>query len=181
VYHSTCFGLSFCPLSGFQDFTRTYSFRYMSYRLVACLQAGTRWNYASRASLQTGNEPVWHIPEAVCTSKVLNSWSLKDRPSETCRVIFNKLESCAYYWFYYRKNTKCYFFEQSFLWYWKLCTLGSRSQVPKSSWNVVLEKDGKDNLDLSTEKWKRTTSCQRGQVRPTYSKTEKFFWGGRGE
>jgi len=38
-----------------------------------------------RGHLQTGNEPVWRIPEAVCT--VLNSWWWTERPLETCRVI----------------------------------------------------------------------------------------------
>jgi hypothetical protein len=41
-YHSTCFGRSFRPSSGVQDCT--HSIRYMSYRLVDCLLAGTRWN-----------------------------------------------------------------------------------------------------------------------------------------
>jgi len=29
------------------------------------------------------------------------------RPSETCRVIFNKLENCASSWFYYRNISRC--------------------------------------------------------------------------
>ena len=41
------------------------------------------------------------MPDAVGT--VLNSWWWTERPSETCRVIFNKLENCASSWFYYRK------------------------------------------------------------------------------
>jgi hypothetical protein len=36
----------------------------------------------------------------VCT--VLNSWWWTKRPSETCRLIFNKLKNCASNWFYYR-------------------------------------------------------------------------------
>ena len=39
--HSTCFCRSFHPSSGVQDCT--YSFRYMSYSFVGCLQADTRW------------------------------------------------------------------------------------------------------------------------------------------
>jgi hypothetical protein len=46
---------------------------------------------------------VWHIPDAVCT--VSNSWWQTERPSEVCRVIFNKLDSCASSWFYYRNTT----------------------------------------------------------------------------
>jgi hypothetical protein len=41
-YHSTCFGRSFLPSSGVKDCT--HSIRYISYRLVECLLAGTRWN-----------------------------------------------------------------------------------------------------------------------------------------
>jgi hypothetical protein len=35
-------------------------------------------------------------------------------------------------------------------------TLGSRSETPGKFWNVVLEKDGKDQLDWSCEKWSNT-------------------------
>ena len=44
-----------------------------------------------------------HIPDAVCTD--LDSWWRTDRPSETCRVLFqNKinLRYCSSGWFYYR-------------------------------------------------------------------------------
>jgi len=46
-YHSTCFGLSFRPSSGVQDCTHSIKYEYMSYRLVDCLLAGTRWNCSS--------------------------------------------------------------------------------------------------------------------------------------
>jgi len=49
---------------------------------------------------------VWHIPDAVCTA--LNSWWWTERPAETCRVVFNKLEkNCASSWFYYRNVSQC--------------------------------------------------------------------------
>jgi len=51
---------------------------------------------------------VWHTPNAVCT--VLNSWWWTERPSETCRVLFqNKinLRYCASGWFYYRNILRC--------------------------------------------------------------------------
>ena len=47
---------------------------------------------------------VWHVPDAVCT--VLDSWWWTERPSETCRVLFqNKinLRYCGSGWFCYRK------------------------------------------------------------------------------
>jgi hypothetical protein len=52
-------------------------------------------NIYSIVILPTVEISVWHIPDAVCT--VLNSWWWTKRPSETCRVIFNKLEKlCTY-------------------------------------------------------------------------------------
>jgi len=44
-YHSTCFGRSFRPSSGVQDYT--HSIMYMSYRLVDSLLVGTRWSSIS--------------------------------------------------------------------------------------------------------------------------------------
>jgi len=43
-YHSTCFGRPFRPSSGVQDCTYSIKYTRMSYRLVDCLLAGTRWN-----------------------------------------------------------------------------------------------------------------------------------------
>jgi hypothetical protein len=37
--------------------------------------------------------------------------------------------------------------EHSFIWCWNLDASGSRSETPGKFWNVVLEKDGKDQLD----------------------------------
>jgi hypothetical protein len=34
---------------------------------------------------------------------------------------------------------------------------GSRSETPGKFWNVVLEKDGEDQLDWSCEKWRSAT------------------------
>jgi len=55
------------------------------------------------ASSQAATEPVWHIPDTVCKILVSRWWM--ERPSETCRVLFqNKinLRYCASGWFYYR-------------------------------------------------------------------------------
>ena len=52
---------------------------------------------------QAATEPVWHIPDAVCT--VLDSWWWTERPPEACRGLFqNKinLRYCTSGWFYYR-------------------------------------------------------------------------------
>ena len=36
--------------------------------------------------------------------------------------------------------------EHGFLWCWNLDAAGSRSEIPGKFWNVVLEKDGEDQL-----------------------------------
>ena len=57
---------------------------------------------------QAATEPVWHVPDAVCT--VLGSWWWTKRPSETCRMLFqNKinLRYCASGWFCYRNILRC--------------------------------------------------------------------------
>jgi len=79
------------PSLGVQDCT--YSIRYMSYRFCGCLL---------RVASTTG--PEWY--DAVCA--VLDSWWWTERPSETCRVLFqNKinLRYCAFDWFYYGNIT----------------------------------------------------------------------------
>ena len=53
-------------------------------------------------------EPVWYIPDAVCT--VLDSWWWTETPPETCRVLLqNKinLRYCASGWLYYRNILRC--------------------------------------------------------------------------
>jgi hypothetical protein len=47
--------------------------------------------------------------------------------------------------------------EHGYVWYWNLDASGSRSEIPGKFWNVVLEKDGKDQLDKSCEKWRIVT------------------------
>jgi len=44
--------------------------------------------------------------------------------------------------------------EHSFIWCWNLYASGSRSETPGKFWNVVLDEDGKDQLDWSCEKWR---------------------------
>jgi len=43
-YHATYFGRSFRPSSGVQECIHSIMYTSMSYRLVDCLLAGTRWN-----------------------------------------------------------------------------------------------------------------------------------------
>jgi hypothetical protein len=47
--------------------------------------------------------------------------------------------------------------ERGFVWRWSLDASGSRSETRGKFWNVVLEKDGEDQLDRACEKWKSVT------------------------
>jgi len=130
-YHSTRFGRSFRTSSGVLNCK--HSIRYISYRLVDYLLAGTRWNYFHLvpASKQSTNlydiylmlcvQPrtpdhgrkdrpkhvEWYSKNSKSVHLVHNSWCLTERPSETYRVIFNTLENCASSWFYYRNISRC--------------------------------------------------------------------------
>ena len=60
--------------------------------------------------------------------------------------------------------------EDSFIWCWNLDASGSRSETPGKFWDVVLEKDGKDQLDRLCEKWRSITESQGAEEFPTWSK-----------
>jgi len=47
-----------------------------------------RTDHPDPASKQSA-KPVWHIPIAVCT--VLDTWWRTEKLSETCRVLFQKI------------------------------------------------------------------------------------------
>ena len=47
--------------------------------------------------------------------------------------------------------------EHSFIWRWNLDASGSSSETPGNFRNVVLEKDGKDQLDRLREQWSSIT------------------------
>jgi hypothetical protein len=53
--------------------------------------------------------------------------------------------------------------EHSSLRCWNLDTLESRSEIPGKLWNVVLEKDGEDQLDRSREERRSVTKSQGGE------------------
>ena len=52
------------------------------------------------------------------------------------------------------ETNKMLHLEHGFVWCWNLDASGSRSEIPGKFWNVVLEKDGEDQLDRSCEKWR---------------------------
>jgi len=51
------------------------------------------------------------------------------------------------------ETSKMLHLEHSFIWCWNLDDSGSRSETLGKFWNVVLEEDGKDELDRPCEKW----------------------------
>ena len=60
--------------------------------------------------------------------------------------------------------------EHGSVWCWNLDAPGNRSETPGKFWNVVLEKDGEDQLDWSCEKWRSVTESQGGEEYRTYNK-----------
>ena len=67
--------------------------------------------------------------------------------------------------------------EYSFLWCWNLDSSEGRSETPRRFWNVVLEKDGIDQLGWSCEKWSVTKS-QEGEDYHTNNTRSKANWIG---
>jgi hypothetical protein len=52
-----------------------------------------------------------------------------------------------------------------------------RSGIPLKFWNVMLEKDGEDQLDQLCEKWQTVTQSQEGKGHTTYNKTKEGSTG----
>ena len=77
----------------------------MSYRLVDCLLAGTRWNESS-ISCPLASSQLTCMTYTWCCLYSLELLMM-DGKTETCRVIFNKLENCASGWFYCRNISRC--------------------------------------------------------------------------
>ena len=85
--------------------TKLYMFRTVFPSIIRSLRLYIQYQvYVIQVLWQlAATEPVWHILDAVCT--VLDSWWWTERPSETCRILFqNKinLRYCASGWFCYR-------------------------------------------------------------------------------
>ena len=75
------------------------------------------------------------------------------------------------------KTSKVLHLDYSFEWCWNLDTSDSRSEVPGKFWNVVLEKDGEDQLDWSCEKWRSVTHSLEGEEYQTYNKKRGMITG----
>ena len=54
--------------------------------------------------------------------------------------------------------------EHGFVMCWNLDASGSRSETHGKFWNVVMEKDGKDQLDRSCEKWRSVRINERRNI-----------------
>jgi len=54
-----------------------------------------------------------------------------------------------------------------YLYFTFVAHIGSRSETPGKFWDVVLEKDRKDQLDRLCEKWKSITESQGAEKCPT--------------
>jgi hypothetical protein len=86
--------------------TTLYMFRMVSPSIIRSLKTVHTASYHTgcvAACEQSATQPVWYV--AVCT--VLDSWWWTERPSETCRVLFQNiinLKYCASGWFYYRNK-----------------------------------------------------------------------------
>ena len=70
-----------------------------------------------------------------------------------------------------KKLVKCY------IWCWNVDALGSRSETPGKFWNVVLEKDGKDQLGRSCEKWRSITVKEHRNILDEISKLKANWIG----
>jgi hypothetical protein len=103
--HSICFGRSVRPSSGVYDCT--YIIRYMSHRCCGYLLTRSHKTCI-----------VW------CRMYSLRPWWWTERPSETCRALFqNKinLRYCASGWFYYGNILQCTVLQTSNLQSFDVC------------------------------------------------------------
>jgi hypothetical protein len=71
------------------------------------------------------------------------------------------------------ETSKVLHLEHSFVWCWNLYTSETGSEIPGKFSNVVLEKNGEDQLDRSCEKWRSITQSQGGEEYPTYNKKKR--------
>jgi len=69
------------------------------------------------------------------------------------------------------------YWEHYFDWCWNLDTSESRSETLSKLWNIVMERNGEDQMDRSREKMKRKIKkyCikSREKEHPTYNTTKE--------
>ena len=84
--------------------------------------------------------------DARCTREIKHSFVV-------VKAVFNKKTFHQQIGLKFKEETsKMPNLEYSIIFWWKMDTSQSRSEIPGKFWNVVLEKDGKDQLDRSCEK-----------------------------
>jgi len=69
------------------------------------------------------------------------------------------------------QTSKVLHFGHSFVWCWNLDTVVTRSEIPQTFWNFMLEKDG-DQVDQLCEKWNIIWS-PGGKEHPTCRKMKE--------
>jgi hypothetical protein len=69
-----------------------------------------------------------------------------------------------------KKLVKCWIWSHSSLWYWKSDTSESWSETSGKFWNLMLQKDGEDQLVGSCERWRSITNSHGGKDYPAYNK-----------
>ena len=62
-----------------------------------------------------------------------------------------------------KKLVKCYARSTAFYGSENPDTMDSRSEIPWTYWNVVVDKDGKDHLGRSCEKWRSVKHSQESK------------------
>jgi hypothetical protein len=75
-------------------------------------------------------------------------------------------------WNLKEKTNEMLHLEHNFAGCWNLYSSKSRLEISWTFWNVVLEKEGEDELDRSSEKWS-ITEIQEGKEHRTYNKTKE--------
>ena len=91
--------------------------------------------------------PVLHV-------QFLSSWWWAEKPHETYRTLRSIKNIVQIGLKFEEETSKMLHMEHGFVWCWNLDASGSRSEIPGKFWNVVLEKDGEDQLDRSCVKWR---------------------------
>ena len=88
-----------------------------------------------------------------CTCEIKSRIAMKKAAFDKKRALFTSTLDLKFR----KKLIKDYIGENSIVWCWDLDASGSRSETPGNFRNVVLEKDGEDQLVRSCEKWRSIT------------------------
>ena len=118
---------------------------------------------------QAVNMTISSVSRFPCTLKIKKTWRA-ERKFEAVRGTYQFTSYCYTAQKGEKETSTVLHLEHSFVWWWKLDTSESRSEIIWKFRNVVLEKDGEDPLDRSCEKRKSITKSQGGNEYPTHNK-----------